>query len=390
MRIILLILMLSGNSYGAGITFKNNEKASLKELLEHFQESARSYDPLSLRILIKKLARSSLTLKQWSDVRRYMLFNPQVGYDIIYKWERIRPSEPKEKPGELKVNLAIEKADQLLLSEKFNEAFKIYQEIALYLKNEIRRGKRENTLLYSVMLQSMERALYGARRFNDALEVINWIPKTYPRFRQVMFEKMWSAFQIGRLDLALGAIASQESSYFANYLEPESYLIKAYIFKKLCRDEDLKDLQVTITKLKEKIEKGDQKFFKDWARSDIELRSLSNLVFLKPDQDVSTEVTKSEREAEIQLIRKILYKRYEFDLVRLNRDLAKILAFSNIALGSKDFSFVSHEPIDHSKLMASGKEVWAVNDAEDWVDEIGGHLFIGDSLCAQKVSPTRQ
>jgi len=371
----------------AGLIYKKPEKGSLKELLDHFQLNAAAYDPLSLRILIKKIAKKTPTFRQWSEIRKYVIFNPQVGYDIVYKWEKIRPSEPKEGERERLVNESLDKADQLLIAEKFNGAFKLYQSVALFLKNEIKRGKRENLLLYSVTLQSMGRALFGAGRLKEAQEVYNWIPKNYPRIRQVIFEKMWTSFRAGRIDLALGAIASQESSYFANYLEPESYLIKAYIFKKLCRDDDLKDLQKTITNLKSKIEKGDQKFFKEWARSDIELLSLSRLTMLKPSDDISIDVSKDEREKEIQAIKKILFKKYEYDLVRLQRDLTKILAFSNIALGSKDFSFVKHESIDHSKLMEQGDEVWAVNDAEDWVDEIGGHLFIGDSLCVQKTAP---
>lgn len=384
------LLGLEANQLNAaGMTYKKTAKANLKELLNQFQTNAGAYDPLSLRILIKKIAKNNLTFRQWSEIRRYIIFNPQVGYDLIYKWERIRPtSELKPSDKENNINDSLDRADQLMIAEKFNDAFKIFQEVALFLKGEIKKGRRENLLLYSVTLQSMGRALFGARRLKEALEVYSWIPKNYPRIRQVIFEKMWTAFKAGRIDLALGAIASQESSYFANYLEPESYLIKTYIFKKLCRDEDLKDLQKVVTQLKAKIEKGDQKFFKEWAKSDIEILSLSRLTRLKPSEDTSTDVTKEERTKEILGIKKILNKKYEFDLVRLQRDLTKILAFSNIALGSKDFSFVKHDSMDHSKLMAQGDEVWAVNDAEDWVDEIGGHLFIGDSLCVQKTAPT--
>lgn len=389
MTVAFSLISLDGNQLNAaGMNFKKTSKANLKELLNQFQTNAGAYDPLSLRILIKKIAKSNLSFRQWSEIRRYIIFNPQVGYDLIYKWERIRPSDLKPSDKENSINDTLDRADQLMIAEKFNESFKAFQEVALYLKDEIKKGRKENLLLYSVTLQSMGRALFGARRLKEAIEVYSWIPKNYPRIRQVIFEKMWTAFKAGRIDLALGAIAAQESSYFANYLEPESYLIKAYIFKKLCRDQDLKDLQKVITQLKLKIEKGDQKFFKEWAKSDIELLSLSRLTRLKPSEDTSTDVTKEDRTKEIQGIKKILYKKYEFDLVRLQRDLTKILAFSNIALGSKDFSFVKHESIDHTKLLAQGDEIWAGNDAEDWVDEIGGHLFIGDSLCVQKTAPT--
>jgi hypothetical protein len=369
---------------------RRKPKVPLKVLLERFQENASSYDALSLRVLLKKIAKRQLNFRQWNEIRRYLIMNPQVGYDLIYKWEKIRPAEPNERPEELAINEAIDKADQLAIEEKFNEAFKIYQKTALMLKVEVKKGRKENLFLYSVMLHSMGRSLFGAARYDDALEVYRWLPKNYPRIRQVLYEKMWAAFRSGRIDVALGAIASQESSYFSSYLEPETYLIKTYIFKKLCRDDDLKDLRKQIQNLKSRIEKGDKKFYREWATSDIELLSLSRLTLLDPDDDTSDEVTKGDREREVQVIKRILQKKFAVDIMRLQRDLTNILAYSNIALGSKDFSFVRHEDIDHTKLMERGDEVWAVNDAEDWVDEIGGHLFIGDSLCKPQAAAPKE
>lgn len=390
--VLFLLLFFSDSSvlWAQSTRVKISNKANLKLLMEHFQENAREFDPLSIRILIKKIAKNQLNYRLWSDIRRYLMNNPQVGYDLIYKWERIRPLNPKVSDDENFINQSFENADNLSIREKFNEAFKIYQTIALFLKNEIKKGKRENLFLYTVAVQSMGRALFGAGRLQDALEVYSWIPKNYPRFRQVMFEKMWTGFKAGRLDIALGAIASQESSYFSNFLEPETYLIKAYIFKKLCRDDDLKDLRKDIFALRNKIEKSERKFYRDWLKSDIEILSLSNLTRYDPKDDTSSEVTVSDRESEIKTIKIILHKKFKYDSERLKRDLATVLAYSNIALGSKDFTFVKHEDIDHTKLMENGSEIWAVNDAEDWVDEIGGHVFIGDSLCVAKTTPAEK
>lgn len=370
---------------------KRKTKVPLKVLLERFQDNAGSYDPLSLRIMLKKISKQKINLKQWNEIRNYLMQNPQIGYDFIYKWELLRPQDSLPGEVESQWNGKIEKADQLMMSENFEEAFKAYQEVALFLKKEIQNGKIENLFLYTVMLHSMGRSLFGAGRYQEALTVYSWLPRSYPRLRQVLFEKMWTAFRLGRVDIALGAIASQESSYFSAYLEPESYLIKTYIFKKLCRDDDLKDLRKTILQLKNRIEKGDKTFFNEWASSDIEVLSLSRLTLLEPTADVSKDVSKADRIKEIEAINSILKKKFEIDIERLRRDLANILAYSNIALGSKDFTFVKHEEIDHTDLMAKGDEVWAVNDAEDWVDEIGGHLFIGDSLCRpEKKSEARQ
>ncbi len=383
-------LLVAQNANGAIVDGSRSGKITIKELIENFQENAKYFDPLSMRIAVKKIAKKQLSYKLWSDVRKYLMYNPRVGYDLIYKWERIRPLEPKISEKEFNINDQFEKADQLSLNEKYNEAFKIYQSIALFLKGEIKRGRSENLFLYSVAVQSMGRTLFGASRFNEALEVYSWIPKNYPRIKQVLFEKMWAGFRAGRIDIALGAIASQESSYFSNYLEPESYLIKVYIFKKLCRDEDLKDLRKTLNLIKLLVEKKDAKFYRNWTKTDIEVLSLSSLVSLNSKNNIMPEISKEERDLEKTSIKNILNKRYEIDLARYKKDLEAAIAYSNIALGSKDFNFVKHEDINHDDLMSKGDEVWAVNDAEDWVDEIGGHLFIGDSLCVKTASPIKK
>ncbi len=36
------------------------------------------------------------------------------------------------------------------------------------------------------------------------------------------------------------------------------------------------------------------------------------------------------------------------------------------------------------ELFRSGKEMWPVDDAEDWLDELGYQTFIGQSECEQK------
>ena len=121
------LLGLEANQLNAaGMTYKKTAKANLKELLNQFQTNAGAYDPLSLRILIKKIAKNNLTFRQWSEIRRYIIFNPQVGYDLIYKWERIRPtSELKPSDKENNINDSLDRADQLMIAEKFNDAFKI-------------------------------------------------------------------------------------------------------------------------------------------------------------------------------------------------------------------------------------------------------------------------
>jgi hypothetical protein len=386
MRILSLILILAVLSVGKYSFAASTKKIKGDEnkILNNLKLTDKELDPLSKRILIKELGKKKLEYKTWNDIRVYLLKNPQLGYDLVYKWDKIRPKDAPEDPRETEINSKLDKADDLMLAEKFNAAFRLYQEVALEIKRDLKKGKIENNFLYESSIHSMARALFGAARYTEAVEVYNWISSDYPRFRQVLFEKMWAAFRGGRLDIALGAIASQQSSYFANYIEPETYLVKIYIFKKFCLDDDVKYLRKEIDEVKKKIETNNINFYNDWVRSDIELQSIHNLTTILPNANSRGSIKPIDRKKEIDMISELLKNKFEVDIKRIKKDLENITAYSFIALGSKDFEFVKHQDFNREALLAKGDEIWPAFDSEDWVDEMGGHIFIGDSLCLSK------
>lgn len=363
---------------------EKNNYGDVKRILSRLKLPDSEVDPLSKRILIKDLAKKKIDIKNWNDVRVYLLKNPQMGYDLIYKWDKIRPKDVTEDLKETEINEKLDKADEFMLSEKFDSAFKLYQEVALEIKKELKKGKKENNFLYESAVHSMARALFGAGRYNEATEVYGWIPSDYPRFRQVLFEKMWAAFRGGRLDISLGAIASQQSSYFSNYIEPETYLVKIYIFKKFCLDDDVKHLRKEIDDVRKKIETNNVSFYNDWVRSDIEIQSIHNLTKILPNSDSRGSVKPLDRKKEIDTITDLLKNKYDIDIKRIKKDLENITAYSFIALGSKDFAFVKHQEFNREALLEKGDEIWPAFDSEDWLDEMGGHVFIGESLCQNK------
>jgi hypothetical protein len=379
---IILVLFSSHQVLGAAAPKKAVNEES--KIMGRLKISDKELDPLSKRILIKELAKMKIDYKTWNDMRIYLLKNPQMGYDLIYKWDKIRPKDVPEDPKELDLNGKLDKADELMLAENFNAAFKLYQEVAYEIKKELKKGKKENSFLYESSIHSMARALFGAGRYEDSIEVYRWVPSDYPRFRQVLFEKMWASFRGGRLDIALGAIASQQSSYFSNYIEPETYLVKIYIFKKFCLEDDVKYLRKEIDDVRKKIETNSANFYKDWVRSDIEIQSIHNLTVISPNADTRGPVKAAERKKEIDTISQLLKNKYEVDVKRIKKDLENITAYSFIALGSKDFAFVKHKDFNRAEMLEKGDEIWPAFDSEDWLDEMGGHVFIGDSLCQSK------
>ncbi len=337
-------------------------------------------DHLGMRILIKKLARSKLDYKQWALVRRHIHNHPRVGFDIVFKWDRIRPKKLGNSKLESQIFSTMTKADELMLQKNFEQAFRLYQKIAKRMKRNVLKTKRENLYLYNIMVHSMARALYGAERYDESLEVYSWITTSYPRYRQILFEKMWAAFLAGKVDLAVGAVASQKSTYFSNYLEPEAYLVLLYIYKKLCKESEIKAVYKELKQWNEDLKDGSFSF-DTWAQNDIELLSLYNLMNAKINN--TDDSLASEKRSEQVKIENILKARFENEKNRLKKEIEKILAYSFLAIAAEELKMNPGEKLDRSEALKKGREIWPVESAEDWVDEIGGHVFIGDNKCTK-------
>jgi hypothetical protein len=213
------------------------------------------------------------------------------------------------------------------------------------------------------------------------MEVYQWINTAYPHIRQVLFEKMWAAFKAGRVDIALGAIASQRSGYFYTYLPTESYLIQSYLFKRLCREDDLNQVNAEMKQYEERLSKGD---IKDWVNKDITSALLWQLSQVKPKPtDLLGIVPLADRVNEQKEITQALTRVYEKQKPVILSDLKTILAYAHLAKVS-DTSTVL-KPVESLKsrdeLLKKDLEVWPADSSEEWLDEIGKHVLIGESLC---------
>lgn len=360
--------------------------SSMKDALIRKYEYYRKHnDSLGQRIAIKKLASEKISYKEWHKIRSILMRNPRLGFDIVYKWDQLgRNLFPLYEKDQL-VNHAIEQADNLMLGEKYEDAFKKYQAVAKIIRPTLKNDK-DNLLVYQKVLHSMARALYSMGQFKTALEVYGWLDQDYPRIKQVLFEKMWAGFRAGRLDIANGMIASQLTSYFSNYLEPEVYLVQIYIYKSLCREDEIKAVRKRIEDLRAEFKKDDTSRLKDeWAQSDIELYSIYRLAYdkneKKPDE---SESFYQEKKKEQEKLRTLFDRRFATEKVRVQAQLDKVLAYSYLAIGSTAFKKDRTDIKSRDHLLKYGEEFWPVDDNEDWVDEIGDHLYIGDSQCHQK------
>lgn len=336
-------------------------------------------DDLQARVLIKQMTGETRTFTQWWEIRQILYERPQIGFDYAAKWDRLRPKAPVQKV-EKQINESLEKADVLQTQSKFNDAFKLYQVVAKHLKKEMRRGSRASRFLYWTVVHNMARSLYGAGRYLESMEVYEWVPPDYYKFRQVLFEKMWASFRAKRYDRALGAIASQQSSYFSSSLEPETYLIQLYLFKKLCRMDEHKRTLANIEVIMKRLDaKSGSYTMEEWAQSDTETKVLYRLSTAFVPDDANRTAKLKEQVS----IKNALTARFQNERKRLESQFKTVLAYSRLSVALDKDIIVTDVVPDRETLMKGRKEFWPVEDAEDWIDELGQHLYIGESQCAK-------
>lgn len=341
----------------------------------------KSKDDLGIRILLREYFKRPIQYKEWRLARTVLGRRPGAGFDLVMAWDR-HPSIKKYDSRTVKTIQALEKADALMLAKDFNEAFKLYQNIARYFRAQTKGGiKKSNIQFYYSVLHSMARALYGASRLRESLEVYSWIPGSYYQTQQVLFEKMWTGFRAKRYDIALGSVASQRSAFFSDYLEPETYLVQIYSLKRLCRTEQAQAALVSLKKFYKALQSGTFTYL-DWVRRDIYWSSLQLLTEKNSDQIERLDIISADKRAvEIKKITDRLVSQYRLNKPNLMEALRLVIGYSTLAIKNEKMLGQVNTLEDPETLRGKGIEWWPAEDTEEWLDEIGSHVFVGKSLC---------
>ncbi len=362
-----------------------------QSLLKSIQLLEKNSDDLAIRILIRKNFKKKLSVRDWFEIRKILIRRPKVGFDAISAWDRQLSLKATvlEKESDT-VFKFLEKADEMALNKDFEKSFEMYQRAAKYLRTSNKgRIPKGNQQIYLNILHQMARTLYAQKRFSEAMEVYTWIPPVYPQVRQVLFEKMWASFRAGKYDMALGAIASQQSGFFSEFLHPESYLLKIYIFKRLCRK---KDLAFTIDAIKNYLAslKSGKFNYLEWAKSDLYYMSLAQLVESdknNPKAQLQL-VAQKERDDEIRRVTDSLKVRFKNTKPTLQGQLERVYGYASLALGNDQEFLKPLSDLPEAKILErKGFELWPAGDAEEWLDEIGSHVYIGSSQCKTENAP---
>ncbi len=343
-------------------------------------EISKNKDELSLRVLARKSFQSKLSYEQWKAWRKLLHERPGVGWDFIVKWDSIQFPQNQNKNSIL-FEKKINEINQLMVEQKFKEASEVSLKLLRYLKKKQSNFRQENFFLYQSVLHSLGRAFYSYGKFKDSVEIYQMISLHYPFIRQVQFEKMWAAFRAGNYSTALGAIASQKSSYFSQFLEPEVYLLEYYLFRKLCRPEDVQHVFESAKAFKGILEKGKYSLA-DWVRRDLETLNLFKISKLPYPNSLQGIISKQDHAKEKKKIMDHLVSRYTPDLKRIETEMEKVISYMNLAAEAtrKELPEVIRIP-GISQILSSKTEMWLVEDLEDWIDEIGKHTYIGQSRC---------
>jgi hypothetical protein len=349
----------------------------------HASEYIQMYkdkDFLGLRIMGRlSLKNPPKNYTQWYLLRRIYQQSPQVGHDMIAAWDKVGPEEIKSRQL---FEALMSRGSDSMMARRFEAAFKDYQSVAVAFLEESRKSPvwlRHNLDFYNFVKQSAARSLYGAGRYEDALKVYDSIDAGFFNYKRVIFEKMWTAFMAGRVELALGMVASLRSAYFSNYIDPEVYMIQVYAYKKLCRN---KDLERTLAEMRDFKRQIDTKpTFDLLSLGDLEIVSLKQLLEKRYLGFSSRIVTRRMREEEQARISKTLDRIVEMRARRFSRELDKIIAYAQLAAVGKGLASIEKLP-DRGSLLKKNLEIWPADSSEVWLDEVGYHRFIGESQCA--------
>lgn len=85
---------------------------------------------------------------------------------------------------------------------------------------------------------SVARALYQERKFSEAAEYYNKVAKDNPLYRQSQLELAWSYFMSTRFRSALKTLQTVQNSFYENFWDPETLILRSMIFLFTCQHEE--------------------------------------------------------------------------------------------------------------------------------------------------------
>lgn len=355
----LIVLSIHAHAY--------DESKFSADLLD-LKTSLKEFKLIRAREKIRHMHEAKLSNEQWLLTRDVMHQFPQVGLDFLLKMDHSSPLKPN------KIDLIIKKADDFMLAEKFREAAIGYQFVLKRITKNKQFKSGRNYQLYWTLIHSLARSFYALKQYEDAFTLYRTIPSSYPFYKQVQFELMWNNYMNERLEYSLGSIATMASGHFSKMLDPEVYLLQYYIYRRMCRDEEVELIKKRVRIYNEALNKF--KFpLGNWIKKDVE-----TLVYKQILQNGD------QKSAEALKLRSVLESRMAVDVRRLQKEFALVGAHLEIDSGKNKKLKPVKNLLSIDQLLSTKNEKWTVEDNEIWVDELGKQVFIQRELCSKEAS----
>lgn len=332
-------------------------------------------DRLGARVRVREILAGKFEPQTWKWLEARVREHPEWGEDLYpvilekavagKEWLELTPTQRE-----------LDRADEAMAARDYTEAARRYR-VALSDRSELPRVTAQYARL------SLARALYASKKFDEALQESRKIPPQFSRYRHVLFLRMWSAFRSGRVEMALGEIASQRSGYFGPYMEPESYILLIYLLKRLCREAEGKEVIAQVEQFLSELRSGAFDL-KSWAKFEVSTLNYARILE-RPDPEGLDPKQREARERERSWVSRLLEKAFARKKKQWLEELPRVIAYSKLAITPGIASGL--KPIEkiksREKLLSQGYEIWPISGEEHWLDELGSHRYLGDSECGR-------
>jgi len=84
-------------------------------------------------------------------------------------------------------------------------------------------------------LMGLARVLYQGEQFEDSIKIYRSIPKDTPYFYDSLLENSWNYLRSGKFRSALSNFQSLHSPFYNNRYQPESLILRAFIYLYICK-----------------------------------------------------------------------------------------------------------------------------------------------------------
>ncbi|NRA68998.1 MAG: tetratricopeptide repeat protein [Pseudobacteriovorax sp.] len=102
------------------------------------------------------------------------------------------------------------------------------------------RGKDELSEIREMSLMNIARVHYEQKRYTQAISYYGQIARSSENWLEALWESSWAFFFMEKFNNTLGNIHTLHSPFFENRFYPESYILRAITFLRLCRFDSVK------------------------------------------------------------------------------------------------------------------------------------------------------